>query len=148
MHHHRFEQLIGYLRMLSERQLVDHVRGSEASVPALIQTGAQPDLHLISRWDKTQQWPGQRQTQKQKRPFWNRFGCVNYCKLCRATRMIHHTGFRDHTDSLFLKSGALKSVDLVHFQISVGHRVTNNSLQTIFRRRFLIEMSDRDGGGS
>ena len=34
----------------------------------------------------------------------------------RAIRIIHNTGYRDHTNSLFLKSKTLKFTDLVHFQ--------------------------------
>lgn len=55
----------------------------------------------------------------------------------RAIRIVHNAGFRDHTNALFLKSKALKFVDLVNFYtLQVLYKAYNNMLPNNIQQLF------------
>ncbi len=59
----------------------------------------------------------------------------------RATRIIPNTGYRDHTNSLFLKSQTVQFADLVCFQRAQTMYIANkNLLPGNIQKVFLIEM--------
>ena len=61
----------------------------------------------------------------------------------RAIRIIHNTGYLEHTNSLFLQSKALKLLDLVEFQKGViMFKARNNLLPGNIQKVF----SEREGG--
>ena len=58
----------------------------------------------------------------------------------RAIRIIHNTGYREHTNPSFLKSKTLKLTDVVHFQTAqIMYRAINNllpgNIQKLFYQR-------------
>ena len=59
----------------------------------------------------------------------------------RAIRIIHNTGYRDHTNSLFLKSKTLKFTDLVHFQTAqIMYKAKNNLLPSNIQKLFFYRV--------
>lgn len=61
----------------------------------------------------------------------------------RAIRIIHNTGYREHTNPLFLKSKTLKLTDLVHFQTAqIMYRATNNLPPGNIQKLFFKERGD------
>ena len=61
----------------------------------------------------------------------------------RAIRIIHNTGYLEHTNSLFLQSKVLKLIDLVEFQTAVFmFKARNNLLPGIIQKMFF----EREGG--
>lgn len=60
----------------------------------------------------------------------------------RAIRIVHNTGYTDHTNSLFLKSKTLKFIDLVDFQTAqIMYKAKNNLLPGNIQKLFF----NRDG---
>ena len=61
----------------------------------------------------------------------------------RAIRIIHNTGYREHTNPLFLQSKTLKLTDLVQFHTAqIMYRASNNLLPANIQKLFF----QRDGG--
>lgn len=54
-----------------------------------------------------------------------------------AIKIIHDTGYREHTNLLFLKPKSLKLTVLVHFQtVQIMYRATNNLLPEKIQKPF------------
>lgn len=61
----------------------------------------------------------------------------------RAIRIIHNTGYREHTNLLFLKSKTFKFIDLVHFQTAqIMYKAIHNKLPGNIQKLFF----NREGG--
>lgn len=75
---------------------------------------------------------------------------LNYCAevwgntyKCTIQSLSDHSysGYRGHTNSLFLKSNALKFTDLVQFQtVQIMYKAINNLFPGNIQKLFLIEM--------